>query len=79
MNMRDESFSAEDETGVANLIVRPRVFERFRRVARGARAVIATGKLERDGDVIHVLVRTLEDMNELFAGEAAHGRSRDFH
>ncbi|MFW1411057.1 hypothetical protein ACEWAY_24305, partial [Vibrio parahaemolyticus] len=38
-------FTLEDETGVANLIVRPDTFERFRAVARGARLLLATGKL----------------------------------
>jgi error-prone DNA polymerase len=72
-------FTIEDETGVANLIVRPDTFERFRPAARGARLLLASGKVEREGDVIHLLVRKLEDVGRVFAGEMLEARSRDFH
>jgi error-prone DNA polymerase len=72
-------FTLEDETGSANLIVKPDVFERFRRVARGSQFVLAAGKVERDGTVIHVLVRKLQDLSHLFRGEEVETRSRDFH
>ncbi|MCC7137808.1 MAG: error-prone DNA polymerase [Planctomycetes bacterium] len=49
----------EDETGIANLIVRPREQERFRAAARHAGVVLAVGTVERDGAVVHVLVRRL--------------------
>ncbi len=52
----------EDETGVANLVIKPNVYERCRRVARGATGLIATGKVERVGEVIHVNVTKLEDV-----------------
>ncbi|MBN1511995.1 MAG: error-prone DNA polymerase, partial [Phycisphaerae bacterium] len=38
-------FTLEDETGIANLVVRPAVFERDRRAARGAIALIAEGRV----------------------------------
>ena len=47
----------EDETGQANLIVRQEIWERYRRAARTARALLATGELQKEGRVIHVLVR----------------------
>jgi error-prone DNA polymerase len=37
----------EDETGVANLVVWPDVFERLRPVAMGARMVLAKGRIQR--------------------------------
>jgi error-prone DNA polymerase len=52
----------EDETGAANLIVRPQVWERYRRVARLAGAIIATGLLQRQDGVIHLIVDRLEDV-----------------
>ncbi len=67
----------EDETGMVNLIVRPDVWERFRRVARTAVAMIARGRLQREHDVIHVLVSRLEDMSEQL--ENISTKSRDFH
>ena len=41
----------EDETGSANLIVWPHVWERYRRVGRLARAVIASGLLQKQDGV----------------------------
>jgi len=67
----------EDETGVANLVIRPDVWERYRKAARGAKAMIAHGRLERQGVVIHVLVNRLEDLAEL--SPRMDSQSRDFH
>jgi error-prone DNA polymerase len=53
----------EDETGVANLIVRLDVWERFYQVARGASSMIAHGRLQNQEGVIHVLVSRLESMS----------------
>ncbi len=47
----------EDETGMVNLIVRQAVWERYRRVARSAVAMIAHGRLQREAEIIHVLVQ----------------------
>ena len=52
----------EDETGVANLIVRPHVFERFRKPLLSAVLLSASGRLEREGLVQHVLVERLRDL-----------------
>jgi error-prone DNA polymerase len=66
----------EDETGQANLIVRPNVWERYRPVARGSGAFIAGGPLQRSDGVIHVLVGKLEDLTAELRGLRL--RSRDF-
>ncbi len=66
----------EDETGTANLIVRQDVWQRFYRVARTATAYIAHGRLQRQGQVIHVLVSKLEDMSQALRG--LDSQSRDF-
>jgi error-prone DNA polymerase len=66
----------EDETGMVNLIVRRNVWERYRRVARGAVAMLAEGQLQREAEVIHVLVSRLEDLSERL--EELTTRSRDF-
>jgi len=67
----------EDETGVANLIIRQDVWQRFYRVARTAAGMIAHGRLQRHGRVIHVLVSKLEDLSEQLRGLGT--QSRDFH
>ncbi|HEV3136367.1 MAG TPA: OB-fold nucleic acid binding domain-containing protein, partial [Pirellulales bacterium] len=67
----------EDETGTVNLIVRQDVWQRFYRPARTAAALIAHGRLQRHGEVIHVLVSKLEDLSERLRG--LESQSRDFH
>jgi error-prone DNA polymerase len=67
----------EDETGVANLIIRPDVWQKYYRPARTASALIAHGRLQREHGVIHVLVTKLEDLSERLAGMRS--QSRDFH
>jgi error-prone DNA polymerase len=67
----------EDETGTANLIIRPQVWERCRAVGRSKIAVIAEGTVERQGDVVHVQVQRLQDLAARIAPVRA--TSRDFH
>ncbi len=67
----------EDETGVANLIVRPTVYERFKPAARHAMLLGAEGRVERHGAVVHLLVFRMHDLGELLSGYQV--RSRDFH
>jgi error-prone DNA polymerase len=55
----------EDETGVANTIVWPKVFESFRPVVLGARLVAVTGKLQNEQGVIHVVAERIEDLTLL--------------
>ena len=82
----------EDETGVANLVVWSGVFERYRREVMTARLLLASGRLQREGRVVHVVVRRLEDhtarLRALARGAARPGSegrdrrlypSRDFH
>jgi error-prone DNA polymerase len=51
----------EDETGIANLVVWPDVFEAQRTIVMGARLMVVHGAIQRDEDIIHVFVRKLED------------------
>jgi error-prone DNA polymerase len=67
----------EDETGVANLIVRPDVFDRYRPAARHAGLLQADGYVERQGQVIHIMAKRLFDLSHLLAGYQL--TSRDFH
>jgi error-prone DNA polymerase len=67
----------EDETGMAQLIIRPEVWQRYRRVAHQAVILLASGPLQKAAGVIHVLVGQLEDLSPLLAELRA--RSRDFH
>ena len=63
----------EDETGFANLIVWPQVFARFRTTLMVARLLGASGRLQREGRVIHVVADRLLDLTDelaLLRGEA---------
>jgi error-prone DNA polymerase len=67
----------EDETGIVNLIVRPDIYEKYRLAARHAGLLQADGSVERQGQVIHVMVKRMYDLSNLLAGYQL--RSRDFH
>ena len=55
----------EDETGIANLIVWPKAFERLRAIVIGARFVVATGKLQNESGVVHLIVERMEDLTPM--------------
>ncbi|MEM5494687.1 error-prone DNA polymerase [Hoeflea sp. AS16] len=57
----------EDETGVANIIVWPKVFEKFRAIVLGSRCVGVRGKLQNEQGVIHVVAEYLEDLTPMMA------------
>ena len=65
----------EDETGIANIIVWPRTFERFRRTVIGSRLLGVAGPVQREGRVIHVLAERLFDLADLLGGLEARGGS----
>jgi len=67
----------EDETGIANLVVWADVFERFRRTVVGARLLVCTGRLQREGLVIHVITRHLEDYSQHLDGLVDLGREAE--
>ena len=54
----------EDETGVANSVIWPKVLERERKVVMGARLVVVHGRIQRHEDIIHVVVERLEDRSD---------------
>ncbi len=57
----------EDETGVANLVVLPEVFGRYRREIMSARLLEVHGRIQRTdqaAEVVHVLVHRLVDRSE---------------
>jgi error-prone DNA polymerase len=54
----------EDETGVANAVIWPKVLERERMVVMGARLVVVHGRIQRHEDIIHVVAARLEDRSD---------------
>jgi error-prone DNA polymerase len=57
----------EDETGIANLVVWPAVFDKQRKIVMGARLMAVHGIVQKDADngVIHVVARKLEDHSHM--------------
>ena len=51
----------EDEHGIANLVVWPKVFEAHRRIVMGARLLGVRGRIQREGLVIHLVAERLWD------------------
>jgi error-prone DNA polymerase len=54
----------EDETGIANLVVWPNVFERFRAVVMGARIILVKGRIQRAEGVTHLVAEQLIDRTD---------------
>lgn len=57
----------EDESGYANLVVWLQVFERYRRIVLGTRFLGVSGEVQREGGVIHLVVKAAQDLNGLLA------------
>jgi error-prone DNA polymerase len=72
----------EDETGTANVIVWPKVFEQYRRIVLGARMVAVEGMMQQEQGVIHVIAQRLIDltpelMTTITAGAPPHAASQN--
>ncbi|MEO7679477.1 MAG: error-prone DNA polymerase, partial [Sphingomonas sp.] len=57
----------EDETDVANLVVWTKIFEANRRTVLGASMMGVRGQVQREGEVIHIIARRLDDLSPLLA------------
>ncbi|MEN0087107.1 MAG: error-prone DNA polymerase [Pseudomonadota bacterium] len=51
----------EDETGTVNVVVWSSLMARYRRTIMGARMIAVHGKVQREGDIIHVVADQLID------------------
>ena len=55
----------EDETGVTNFIVSPSIFEKHRGLVMTAAVIACHGRVQREGESIHVVTDRLEDPSGL--------------
>ena len=67
--------SMEDETGIANVIVAPDVYEQHRAIVTRSKFIRAEGALQNQDGVIHVKAARLIALSE----EGLEVRSHDFH
>lgn len=60
----------EDETGFANLVVWAKTFEEYRKVILQSRLLMVAGRLQIEGEVIHVVVSSCFNLNEMMCPDA---------
>lgn len=60
----------EDETGPANVVVWPKLFEKRRRIVLGASMMAINGRIQREGDVVHLVAQQLFDLSGDLSGLA---------
>jgi error-prone DNA polymerase len=54
----------EDETGIANLVIWPKLFEQQRRIILSAGMLAVAGRVQREGEVVHLLAQRLADFSQ---------------
>ena len=77
----------EDETGIANLVIWPKLYERQRRVILSAGMMAVHGRIQREGEVVHLVAHRVTDLSRALASvgdrDAAfplpHGRGDELH
>ncbi len=77
----------EDETGIANLVIWPNLYERQRRVILAAGMLAVNGRIQREGEVVHLVAQHLTDWSTELASVGSregafplpHGRGDEFH
>jgi error-prone DNA polymerase len=77
----------EDETGTANLVIWPSLYEKQRQVVHGAHMLAVEGRVQREGLVVHIVADKLVDLSGQLAGigetdeefQLPHGRGDEFH
>jgi error-prone DNA polymerase len=67
----------EDETGIANIVVWPKLFEQYRREVLGGRLVAVDGPVQSESGVIHVIAERVHDYTPLLANLSATGERID--
>jgi error-prone DNA polymerase len=55
----------EDETGTANLVVFKQLFDKYRKEIIQSRLLMVEGKLQKEGEVIHVIVKRCYNFSRL--------------
>jgi error-prone DNA polymerase len=77
----------EDETGIANLVIWPSLFEKQRRIILSAGMIAVHGRIQREGEVVHLVARHLTDLSSALASVGdrdtafplPHGRGDEIH
>ncbi|MBL4927775.1 error-prone DNA polymerase [Fuscibacter oryzae] len=57
----------EDETGTANVVIWRKIYDTFRKAVIAGRLLRVTGRIQRDGQVTHLIAERVEDLSPLLA------------
>ncbi|AYV47554.1 error-prone DNA polymerase [Caulobacter flavus] len=57
----------EDETGASNLVIWKTLYEKQRRIALGAHLIGVEGRIQREGEVVHLVAHQLHDLSDVLA------------
>ncbi|GAB2686485.1 error-prone DNA polymerase [Mucilaginibacter koreensis] len=68
----------EDETGTANLVLFEKLFDIYRKEILGAKLLMVEGWLQREGQVVHVIVNSCHDLTGMFSQALAKGTEMPF-
>ncbi len=76
----------EDESGVANVVIWPKLFERRRKIVLSSGMMGINGRVQREGDVVHLIAQQLFDLSDDLASLSErdgafplpHGRGDEF-
>ena len=60
--------SIEDETGFSNLVVFEKLFETYRKEILHSRLIMVEGKVQKEGEVVNVIVTKCFDFTKLLKG-----------
>ncbi len=79
--------TVEDETGTANLVVWTKVFERYRRIILSSGMIAVKGRIQREGEVVHLVAHRITDLSAELASigqrdgafPLPHSRGDEFH
>jgi error-prone DNA polymerase len=79
--------TVEDESGIANLVIWTSLYERQRRIILGASMMAVKGRVQREGDVVHLVAHHVTDLSAELAGVGdrddafplPHGRGDELH
>jgi error-prone DNA polymerase len=66
----------EDETGLANLIIKPRIFKKYRDEICDGNCLISSGRIQREKGVVNLIADDFQDVSYQFGLDS---QSRDFH
>ncbi|MFI5407463.1 MAG: OB-fold nucleic acid binding domain-containing protein, partial [Nitrososphaerales archaeon] len=68
--------SIEDETGCANLVVFENLFEKYRKEIIQSQLLMVEGKLQVEGEVIHVIVNSCHNLSKLLIDLTSHDENQ---